>query len=242
MSVEDAIERIGTDKIIMCSLNPIKGFREDINCTAYRSFLIEMDYGPIPEQLAYVKKLGMPYSAAVFSGNKSVHFLVTLDTDLPSEKVYRLFSEWILNVATLADPNTKNPSRSIRVPGAYREPGKLQELMEYNGLVKINDLVTWLNKYPHEKPKERVARVVSENPNLDRVKTWVCKALRDGIRPPNRNKQWFTVGVEFALAGYSEDDTMDVLKAYFSPDNDFKEKELETTIKSAFKYAYERKT
>lgn len=241
MSVEDAIERVGTDKITMCSLNPIKGFREDINCTAYRSFLIEMDYGPLPEQIAYVKKLGMPYSAAIFSGNKSIHFLITLDTDLPSEKVYRVFSEWILGVVTLADQNTKNPSRSIRIPGAYREPGKKQILVEFKGAVKIGQLVEWLNKHPEAKPKEKKVNTVSQTPDFQRIKPWVCKVLMDGIMPPNRNKQWFTVGVEFALAGYSEDDTIDILRAYYSPDNDFKEREWETTIKSAFKYTYERK-
>jgi hypothetical protein len=123
---EDAIERIESDKVILCALNPIKGYRDDLSCTAFRNFLVEMDTGSIDDQLAYIKKLGMPYSAAIFSGNKSVHFLLSLDKDLPSENVYRALAEWILNIVTLADQNTKNPSRSIRVPGAYREPNKQQ--------------------------------------------------------------------------------------------------------------------
>lgn len=241
-NIDREFEHPSTSDLTMVALNPIKGFREDINCTAYRSFLVEMDYGPLPEQIAYVKKLGMPYSAAIFSGNKSIHFLITLDTDLPSEKVYRVFSEWILGVMTLADPNTKNPSRSIRVPGSYREPGKKQILVEYRGVVPIKTLVEWLSLHPDAKPKEKRAHKISETPNLERIKPWICKALVDGIIPPNRNKQWFTVGVEFALAGYSEDDTMDILNNYYSPDNDFKEKEWETTIKSAFEWAYKRKT
>lgn len=229
------------EELTLAALNPIKGFRQDMNCTAFRSFLIEMDYGPLPEQLAYVKKLGMPYSAVVFSGNKSLHFLITLDHDLPSENVYRQFSEWILNVMTLADQNTKNPSRSIRMPGAYREPGKQQTLQEFNGLVKIGELVAWLMKYPDAKPKEQEVRGISEVPNYDKIKPWVKAALVAGVLPPNRNKKWFSIAVDFALSGYDEEYTMEVLRNYFSPDRDFKEREWKTAIRSAFKWTYERK-
>lgn len=238
---EEAIERIDSDQVIMCALNPINGYREDLKCTAFRNFLVEMDYGSTEEQMAYVKQLGMPYSAAIFSGNKSVHFLISLDTDLPKESIYRTFSEWILNIVTLADQNTKNPSRSIRVPGAFREPGKQQLLLEYRGPVKMVELTEWLKKHSEAKPKEKQEHKVSEIPDFDRVKGWVCKALLRGIIPPNRNKQWFTIGVEFALSGYEEDYTIGVLRAYFEPDRDFKEREWETTVRSAFKWAYERR-
>lgn len=230
-----------TDQLILVALNPIKGFRQDVNCTAYRNFLIEMDYGPLPEQMAYMKKLGMPYSAAIFSGNKSIHFLVSLDKDLPNENTYRFFAEWILGIVSLADQNTKNPSRSIRMPGAYREPGKKQLLIEMPGTIKLDDLVAWLKRYPDSKPKEKQERKISDKPDFEKIKPWICEKVYSGIRPPNRNKQWFTVGVEFALAGYSEDDTLDRLQKYFEPDRDFKQREWETSIKSAFKWTYERK-
>jgi len=228
-------------ELLLVALNPIKGFRQDLNCTAFRNFLVELDYGPLPEQLAYVKRLGMPFSAAIFSGNKSIHFLISLDKDLPSEKVYRMFSEWILGVVSLADQNTKNPSRSIRIPGAYREPGKKQLLIEMPGVVKTEELVAWLNKYPDSRPKEKAERVISEQPDFSRVRPWVSEKLYFGVKPPNRNKQWFTIGVEFALAGYSEDDTIELLQKYFEPDRDFKQREWETALKSAFKWTYERK-
>jgi len=236
----EAIEYIGTDQIILCALNPIKGFREDANCTAYRNFLVELDSGPTEHQLAYIKKINMPFSAAVFSGNKSLHFLISLDRDLPSEKVYRVFSEWILKIVTLADQATKNPSRSIRVPGAFREPGKKQTTVEFHGAIKIEDLVAWLNLHPNEKPQEKQERVVSDTPDFGKVKGWICKALMDGVKI-NRNRTWFAIGVEFALTGHEEEYTIGILGKYFIPDRDFKEREWETTIRSAFKWAYERK-
>lgn len=237
---EDAYEYADTNQLLLIALNPIKGFREDVNAYKFRNFLIEMDYGPLAQQMAYAKQIGLPYSAVVFSGNKSLHFLVSLDTDLPNENVYRVFSEWILNVMTLADQNTKNPSRSIRIPGVEREPGKKQLLVDIKGPTKMADMVAWLNQFPDSKPKLHEKREISADPDISKVKDWVAKVLVNGITR-DRNKQWFTVACEFALAGYSEDDTIDKLGLYFVPDRDFKEREWKTAIHSAFKYIYSRK-
>jgi len=107
-------EYVSSDKLLLVALNPIQGFRNDADCTAYRNFLVEMDTGAIDEQLEYVKRYEIPYSAAIFSGNKSIHFVISLDQDLPSEKIYRFFSEWILNIITLADPNFKERAHTRR--------------------------------------------------------------------------------------------------------------------------------
>ena len=230
-----------TDNLLMCALNPIKGYREDQNVSAYRSFLVEIDTGPLAQQLAYAKSIKLPYSAVVFSGNKSLHFLITLDQDLPSYKVYYHMAEWTLNIVTLADKLTKNPSRSIRIPGAEREPGKRQGLVEFRGPVSIQEFSLWLAKYPDAKPKISEKRVVSGERDFSKVKPWVSKRLRDGLDPTKgRNIQWYAMACEFALAGYSEDDTIEKLGMFFTPDHDFREKEWLITIKSAFKNMYNR--
>lgn len=237
MSLEQGIERIDSSSLTLVALNPIKGYREDANCTSYRNFLIEMDYGPLPEQMAYAKKLGLPYSAVVFSGNKSLHFLVSLDKDLPSESVYRKFSEWILGVVTAADQKTKNPSRQIRIPGAYREPGKKQILVDFKGATKVEDLVNWLKLHPDAEPKEVIKKVPSGTRDLSLLPGWVADKLVNGMDPrKGRNQQWFGIAYEFCLAGFSEDDTMDILQEFFAPDRDFKHKEWKTCIRSAFKH------
>lgn len=230
-----------SDELTMIALNPIKGFREDANCISFRNFLIEMDYGPLPEQLAYAKKIGLPYSAIVFSGNKSLHFLISLDKDLPSESVYRKFSEWILGIATIADQLTKNPSRSIRIPGAYREPGKKQLLVELRGPTKLEDLVEWLKKHPDAMPKDRVKREPSSTFDFEGLKEWVINKLINGLDPSKgRNIQWFSIACEFALAGYAENDTVEVLADFFTPDKDFKEREWRSAIRSGFKHIYDK--
>lgn len=239
LTLEEGIERIDSSNLIMCALNPILGQRADGNCTAYRNFLIEMDTGPLKEQLAYIKKIGLPYSAVVFSGNKSLHFLISLDRDLPSESVYRKFSEWTLSIATVADQQTKNPSRSIRIPGAYREPKKKQLMVEFVGPTKLEDFVTWLKKHPDEMPKEKVKKEPSGEFDFEGLAEWVVDRIINGLDPTKgRNIQWFSIACEFALAGYSEDGTMDILADYFTPDRDFKEREWKSAIRSGFKHAY----
>lgn len=242
LTLEQGIEKINSSEVTMCALNPIKGYREDSNCTAFRNFLVEMDYGPLKEQLAYAKKIDLPYSAVVFSGNKSLHFLISLDKDLPSENVYRKFAEWTLNIATIADQLTKNPSRSIRVPGAYREPEKKQILVEFRGPTKLDNFVAWLKKYPDAMPKEKVKREPSGEFNFDGLKEWVVDRLINGLDPTKgRNIQWFSIACEFALAGYSEDGTLDILADFFTPDRDFKEREWRTAVRSGFKHIYNGK-
>jgi len=235
---------VDSSELTLVALNPIKGFRKDSECTAYRNFLVEMDTGDLKEQLKYIKRLEMPYSAVIFSGNKSLHFLISLSNDLPSEKIYRVFSEWVLAIATLADPNTVNPSRSIRIPGAEREPGKLQRLVEMKGPVSLEALTAWIQRYPQCRPKERVKRqrIEGEDPSLGNLKPWVRDRLANGLKGnKGRNKQWFAIACEFALAGYSEDGTIEILSSFFEEDRDFKEKEWKASIESGFKYIYNGK-
>lgn len=236
------ILHVHSDELKLVALNPIHGFRNDLGCTAFRNFLVEMDCGPLKEQLNYIKSLEMPYSAVIFSGGKSLHFLISLDQDLPSEKVYRTFTLWIRAIATLADQNCINPSRSIRIPGTEREPGKRQILVEMPGKVKINDFTTWLSKYMHLKPQERQKREVSGKYDFSRLNKWTVDKLIRGFDPnKGRNKQWFSIACEFAIAGYSEEDTIDILRDYYTEEHDFKEREWLTAVRSGFKYIYDRK-
>lgn len=241
---EDAkpVETHKSDSFTLVSLNPSNGWRLDNNCTAFRNFLIEMDIGPLDEQIAYIEKLAMPYSASIFSGGKSIHFLISLDQDIPTQKAWRKLNQWVLNIVTLSDQNCKNPSRSIRVPGSEREPGKFQKLVEFKGKVELKELRRWLEQYPHLEPKQAEKRSISGEYDFSKVKPWVIKTLIDGLNPQKgRNAQWFAIACEFALAGYNFDDTIVWLEQFFAEESDFKKKEWENTVKSGFKHIYSRK-
>src|ERR1035437_5479321 len=115
-----------SSELLLVSINPIQGFRKDSNVQKFRSFLFELDTGSTKEQLGYFKHLKLTTSCQIFSGNKSVHALIVLDQDLPDEKTYRELYVWALSILTMCDRACKNPSRSVRIPWAYREPGKKQ--------------------------------------------------------------------------------------------------------------------
>lgn len=238
------IKTVPLSDIILVALNPIRGNRNDDNCYEYRNFMLEIDVGTLESQIEYIKAIGIPTSAMVFSGGKSVHCLIALDVSLPSEKAYRYIAQWILNIATLGDPNCKNPSRCIRLPGSIRkETGKEQSLIEMGRKITLIELKNWLSQYPHAKPPKERKRERSEVPTFEDLSPWAKKQLASGTvgSKNGRNKDWFAIACEFALSGYAEYDTLDLLGAYFSPERDFKEREWRGAIKSAFKYVNNKK-
>jgi len=231
---------VQTKDLLMVALNPIKGYRRDANCTGLRNFLVELDIMMPKDQLAYVKRLGMPYSAVIFSGNKSLHFLISIDRDCANERSYKFMANYILNTVRAADQNTKNPSRSIRIPGALREPGKKQILLpnEFHGPISKETLTAWLSKRPDLKPKDQVKSIIlSDSPNISLVPRWVYKALESGLdTSKGRNSAWFTVSCEFALAGFLKDDIIREIGRFFQEERDFRESEWLTIIDSAVKH------
>jgi hypothetical protein len=224
--------------LILTAINPIKGFKRDCFVTAFRSFLIEYDDRPLKDQISYIKYLKMPFSAQVFSGNKSIHTVIVLNEDLTDEKTYRYIGNWIFNIMAGCDKNCKNPSRAVRIPGAYREPGKKQRLVELKGRVSHKELFSWLNLYEHKKPKFKERKTAFQgDADFSLLSPWCRYMMLNGVDFKNRgrNQTWYAIAYDFALAGFTLDKTIDILQTSFSEESDFKEKEWLTTINSAFK-------
>ncbi len=232
------IQKVKTEDLTLLCINAIKGYRKDDNVTSCRNFLFELDVGTLASQAIYVQSIDLPTSAYIYSGNKSLHFLVCLEESL-DVKTYRLLYQWALNIGTLFDQNCKNPSRCVRIPGSIRpDTGREQRLVELKTRVKLDDFMAWLNKYPHLRPKEREDRKdLTFEKDYDRLSSWAKIQFRDGIDFSNgRNKAWFSLACDLAKSGYSENEAEEILMQYFSPEHDFKEKEFLTSIKSAFTY------
>lgn len=241
-TVESQIVEI--DELVSICINPVKGFRKDENVTKYRTFLIEMDTGSLQSQYNYIKTLGMPYSACIFSGNKSLHFLITLKNPIKEEKAYRTIYQWILNVITLADQGVKNPSRCTRIPDTIRpETNKKQKLLEIKERINENDLETWLEKHPNSKPQVRIRKALTIRGDFDKLSPWVQRSLMNSYIDfsKGRNSSWYAVFYDFALAGYSLEEAVERLDGLFREDSDFKEKEWLTTAKSAYNHALKSK-
>ncbi len=114
--------------------------RADANVVSYRNFLLELDEGSLEEQYKLVTDR-LPVSAITFSGAKSLHFLISLDTPLPDAAAYKLTAARLLKLVPEADPSCRNASRLTRLPGARRpDTGVEQKLMYLGERVKWEQL------------------------------------------------------------------------------------------------------
>jgi hypothetical protein len=108
-----------------------KGGWTDNDVTAHRFAVLESDLLPLELQLAVIARLPLPIAAIIFSGKKSYHALVRVDT--PDAVSYRRdVSRMLALLRPLGfDQSTGNPSRMSRLPGAMR--GKhMQKLLYLN--------------------------------------------------------------------------------------------------------------
>ncbi len=244
LSPSDKTKYVSSSDLTMVAINPINGYRRDEKVTAFRSFLWEIDTGSIKEQAGYLKHLEVPLSAQIFSGNKSIHAVTVLDEDLSDEKRWRYLCLWGLNILKMCDDNCKNPSRSTRIPGAYRESGKKQRLININRRISHKEFFDWLNQYPQCQPRVRKRKAaLPGQANYDLLSAWARGMLTKGLEFKNgRNQTWFALAVDFAKAGYSEEQAIEELSKHFSEEHDFKEKEWLTTVGSGFKYVSEGKS
>lgn len=245
------------------SICPMKGDgRADDNVTKYRNFLIEFDNIPLEEQIKGVKKVGMPWSTMTFSGSKSFHFIISLETPLVDRDVYDFVVEWIYNILTPygVDTQTKNPSRLSRVPGGtnekempiFDEEGKKvlengkpklrlmyaeQKLMKVQGRIKNEDLENWLLAHPECRPSPAVydrTVVLSDHADPTMLSSWTRHLLENGIHNGKRNAEVFKMGFDFIRCGFSLEEAL----AYYqnnSHQSDFSMSEVETAITSAYK-------
>jgi hypothetical protein len=232
---------INEEKTILVTINPVKGKRCDTNITSFRTFMIECDDMPIPEQYKYIQQMEFPFSYCCYSGGKSLHFALVLDHEIPSEHIYRHTYQWILNILTQADQKTKNPSRSIRFPGVIRpDTGKEQKLLHLGQRVSLETLTKWLNRYPAAMPKPLIKKAKNRgSAQLKGIKTWAKNALKQGVHTMegSRNQMWMSLGCEFALNGFDLSDTIYYLRDYFEEQSDFREREWLTAVKSGWNYA-----
>lgn len=234
-------KKISIDEINLLTINPIVGFRNDNNITAFRSFLVELDEGSLAEQKSYIDSIKLPYSCCVFSGNKSLHFGIVLSQDLVDIYSWKTINNWILNILSKADQQTKNPSRNIRFPNNIRiDTGNKQSLVYLGQRISQAQLFGWLNQYPDLKPKQykKPSNIVySTLATFSSLPSNIKEWLNDGVHnlSQGKNTRWFVIASVCADKGFSIEDTVGLLSVYFTPTPQFKEREWITTIKSAFK-------
>lgn len=230
-----SLQSIKFEDINLITVNPIKGFRNDANCTAFRSFLVEADHMSLEDQRLYFEKeLRLPASSCVASGNKSYHYLITLDHDLPDAVHYKYFAQWILNICSQADQATKNPSRATRFPDNARHGGNNQDVIHIGSRVSHAELFRWLFQWENHKPIQHSRSVQNFNRNFhNTIPPWVQDELTSGITT-DRNITWFKHACSCFKNGWSLEELIVELEPYFVPEHDFNRREWIGVLKSAY--------
>lgn len=156
---------VSTDDAFL-TVNPINGFRRVADVTSFRSFLVEVDpkgWDQLNEhersrlldwQRSYIDRSGLPVSACIFSGNKSLHYLVVLDEPFRDNEDHKFHFRWIANVLEEVDVQAGNAIAGVRVPGHTRlETGKLQRLDSIGIRIAKTDFLAFLERHPDAKPR-----------------------------------------------------------------------------------------
>ncbi len=200
------------------ALNPLKDYSEasNANIAAHRNFLFEMDGPKLAAQKYLLEtKKELPFTLKTFSGNKSYHYIVALETDVGPDKYaeYWQVLKYLFR-ASAVDKTASNPSRLTRLPGAKRPEGKTQKLLKAYNRISVDQWENWLYTHPtnyadafyyehfekqrlaDEAAKRAAEQVEGEEP------AWVIELLETGagrIKEGNRHR----VLIAAAMAGAS---------------------------------------
>lgn len=131
------------------------------NITVFRNFLFEIDdkdgvQMSAQDQWEFIKSTGLPLSAAVWSGSKSIHFMVSLETPVTTREEYKaLWMRIWYALDQVPDKACKDASRLTRYPNGYRRnKEKVQQLIIVNQRIETQTLEDWLKNRPQApKPK-----------------------------------------------------------------------------------------
>ena len=228
-------------------LNPTESYhaahkprRADHNVVKYRNFLIECDKISLEEQtdlIRNVKKL--PYATAIYSGGKSIHFIISLDKPVATREEYDDLARRIVKAIggkDVVDVANKNPSRLSRCPNVFREDkGRMQSLIEVKQRISLEALEQWLvsNGCPKAVKTPYTVVYTDKMQQSSHLSGYTMNLLMDGAQPGERNQSVFKAACDFAKCGYD----LDIAMSQIGRAVDLPERELMQTVKNAYKKA-----
>jgi hypothetical protein len=175
--------------------------RRDANVIKFRNILLEFDAGTIDEQRAYIEALKIPYSTITFSGSKSLHVIISLETPAANKDEYDAIVHRIFTKVPKADPTTKNCSRFTRAPNARRgDKWTIQHLIYAGNRIKNSAIEAWLGPIKDTPKYVSKVREVADKKIL-KSSTW--KFLRKGAPKGSWNVSMFVAALDMLRAGFS---------------------------------------
>lgn len=230
--------------------------RNSKNIKKFRNFLIEIDDKDITidDQMNFIRSIGLPFSSATYSGNKSIHFIISLDYPLEDEKKYKdLALELALAIKheKLDKGVIQKASTFTRAPFAIRDNGNEQRLLFLGERIKNEILYKWIDSRIESNEKKILKSVTAKktlkvsatrrndtSPSLFSMRNKELSWLfRNEIREGDRNNKWFRIGCQMYSIGFELDDAIHELEQYFHEEHDFSYKEWEAAISNGHYYS-----
>ncbi len=205
------------------SINPLESNRRDDNVIVFRNVLLEFDHGTREEQAKLLYEV--PHSTLVWSGGKSHHAIISLETPVKTRAEYDHLVRRIYDKVPGIDKSVKNPSRLTRVPNVMRDNGNMQELLAVNSRCKMDYLESWLG------PAKYAARDAGPRKRSLALAPWTRYFLMYGAEEGGRSNSLFKAACDMLRHGYSAEDILERASDVL----DLDEQEMRTIIASAIK-------
>ena len=147
------VKKLEAEQEEYVSINPMKKgtTRKGINVIAFRNFLFEMDEFNKKDQANIMKQSGLPISAVTDSGNKSIHFILSLEVPLEDRTQYtawfKCIRETLVKYGAVIDPACKDPGRFTRAPfGTRSSNGATQKVYKVKHRISRKEMEDWFEK------------------------------------------------------------------------------------------------
>ena len=230
------------------AINPIVPHksRKIANISAFRNFLIEIDedhnHAPVPLEVQeeIIQASGLPYTTKLFTGNKSMHYIVSLETPVEDTATYALYFKAIasiinktadeLNYNISIDEQVKDPSRMSRCPDAIRIVPKkaIHDLREVAQRVDLNSWFEQHNVWPHDFASATIydtpdqMKQVNHNASVDEKVDYVLNHIMKNMNyvQGKMNTYQYTFARCLKRTGLTEDQVRSIIIGKFSKEDE----------------------
>lgn len=197
--INNAMQGNYDDEQYFC-INPLNGPRKDANVYIFRNILLEFDKDSREKQLE--RLMQVPYTTLVWSGGKSHHAIISLETPCATRAEYDALVRRIHARVPDADHSTKNPSRLSRTPFCVQRPE--QRLLQVRSRISTLELENWLGPALVELKTEQQSRK-----SLG-ISAWTRYFLKYGSNPGQRNSDLFKAACDMLRHGYAQEEVQEL--------------------------------
>lgn len=230
---------IGNPWICLNALKP-ETTRAIRNVSKYRNILIEIDTEDLSTQLDIIHKSKIPYSTLLYSGNKSYHCIISLETPVTYDE-YRQLVKKIRKLIPQADKAVMTPAAFTRMPGGVRD-GIEQKLLTVLRRISLEELESCLDGIVLSESQLPLLSTIPTDTKRP-VSAYVNHLLKQGIVKKgnsSRHEKIKRCVIELKLSGAEATETFSLLcKSVLPYNSKDEEEELEYEIGKLVEWVYD---